>query len=242
VTAALALPSFPQLQELTLVCSTKDSGLTDSELEAMLSGRTSLQALALRNCEGLSEGLFPRWCNRKERDDYAVEAEEELDQAILSAGFGFGPAAWPLSPALIPSSPALLPSPEPIRSSVVSPEPEPPKARRRRHQPRCPAAQALRTVTAFSLGGADCLTDRAADALAELLHDAQTVELRGCPLLTEDTVRSFRKGIHCRFIRSMAVVTRERTLSWTAATSAVKKHHHRRSPMHVSASSGTESN
>ncbi|CAK0890309.1 unnamed protein product [Prorocentrum cordatum] len=229
VAAALALPSFPQLQDLTLVCSARDAGLTDSELEAMLSGRTSLQALALRNCEGLSEGLFPRWCNRRERDDYAAEAEEELDQAILSAGFGFGfgAAAGPLSPALLPA-----------------PEPEPPRARRRRQQPRCPAAQALRGVTAFSLGGADGLTDRAADALAELLHDAQTVELRGCPLLTEDTVRSFRKGCPCPppTIRSMAVVTRDRTLSWTAATGAEKKHHHRRSHMHFSASSGTESN
>ena len=110
-------------------------------------------------------------------------------------------------------------------------------------------------VTYFSLGGASSLSDRSCDvslqafisshcmhcrtntasmlwflgpnfkALAELLHDAQTVDLRGtslicfefsvefwptwascravfrrgCPQLSEETLRSFRKG--CRFIR-----------------------------------------
>merc|ERR1712051_587494 len=101
-------------------------------------------------------------------------------------------------------------------------------------QPRCAPAAALRSVTSFSLGGATALSDRSGDALAELLHGVQTVDVRGCPLLTEESLRSFRKG--CRFLRSVSIVTRDRTLSWTAATSAMKKHHR---SFH-SGSSGTE--
>merc|ERR1712226_394513 len=102
---------------------------------------------------------------------------------------------------------------------------------RRKQLPRCPAAVALRSVTSFSLGGATALSDRSVDALAELLHDVQTIDVR-CPLLTEESLRSFRKG--CRFLRSVSLVTRDRTLSWTAATSAVKKHHSRRSSFQAS--------
>lgn len=220
VVAPLAPPYFARLRSLTLWCSAKGGGLLDSELEAILSGRSMLETLSLRNCEGLSEGLFPRWCNRGERYDEA-EAVEQLDQALLSSlNFGSGVHM----PALIP---------------VLSPRPDPPRISYRRQHPRCPPALALRSVTNFSLGGATSLSDRSADALAELLHDAQTVDLRGSPQLSEDALRSFRKG--CRFIRSVVIVTRDRTLSWTAATSAVKRRHHRRSSFHTSGSSGTES-
>mmetsp|Transcript_139848 Transcript_139848/g.256635 ORF Transcript_139848/g.256635 Transcript_139848/m.256635 type:complete len:732 (-) Transcript_139848:45-2240(-) len=225
VVAALELPSFGQLTTLSLWCSTKAGGLLDSELEVILSGRTALESLALRNCEGLSEGLFPRWCNRGERHDEA-EVKEQLDQDLLSSQiFGHG--------ILAAAGPAAV---EPVRLPA---RPDPGR-RRRRKEPRCPAAVALRSVASLSLAGASQLSDRSADALAELLHDAQTIEWRGSPLLTEESLRSFRK--RCLFLRLGSIVTRDRTLSWNRATSAVKKHRHRKSRTYTSGSSGTESN
>lgn len=225
VVAALEPPSFGQLTTLSLWCSTKAGGLLDSELEVILSGRTALESLTLRNCEGLSEGLFPRWCNRGERHD-AAEVKEQLDQDLLSSqifGHGVAAATGPVAVEPIP----LLARPDPGR-------------RRRRKEPRCPAAIALRSVASLSLAGASQLSDRSADALAELLHDAQTVEWRGSPLLTEESLRSFRK--RCLFLRLASIVTRDRTLSWNRASSAVKKHRHRKSRIYTSGSSGTESN
>jgi len=196
----------------------------DSELEVILAGRTSLERLALRGCEGLTEGLFPRWCCRGERHDEA-EVVKQLDQVLLTSfQFGHGKAASVAGVGVEELAPIAKPK-------VARP--------RRRQHPRCPAAQALRSVTSLSLAGVEALSDRAADALAELLHDAQVVELRGAPQLTEEASRSFRKG--CRFLRSVCIVTRDRTISWTPATSgAVKKH--RTSCFYTSGSSGTESN
>eukprot|EP00928_Gymnodinium_smaydae_P011792 TRINITY_DN14316_c0_g4_i1.p1 TRINITY_DN14316_c0_g4~~TRINITY_DN14316_c0_g4_i1.p1 ORF type:complete len:865 (+),score=184.43 TRINITY_DN14316_c0_g4_i1:193-2787(+) len=232
VVAALAMPSFSQLRSLTLVCFAKGGGLHDSELETILKGRSTLETIALRNCEGISESLFPRWCNRAERE---AEVHVELEQALF-ASFGCGSGLLPAAGAA--AAPASAAAPERAASSSAAP---PPVARsvRRRHFPRCAAATALRSVTSFSMAGATALSDRAADSLAELLHDAQSVELRGSPFLAEDSLRSFRKG--CRFIRSAIIVTRDRTLSWTASTSSVKKHHPRKSKLGTSGSSGTES-
>lgn len=217
VVSALALPSFDRLKSLALVCYGKGNGLRDGELETLLSGRTTLETLALRNCDGLTDGLFPRWCNRGERHDEALMAEQ-LDRALMSClNFGAG-----LKPdAALHDRPAPLPA-----------------VRHRRQHPRGSAALALRNVRNFSIASAASLSDRSGDALAELLREAQVVDLRGCPQLTEETLRSIRKG--CRFIRSVMMVTRERTLSWTATTTTVKKHH-RRSSFHASGSSGTES-
>merc|ERR1712232_249612 len=92
VVASLALPAFERLRSLTIACHGKGGGLRDSELEVILSGRTALETLQLRNCEGLSEGLFPRWCNRGERLDEA-EAVQQLDQALLSSLGGLGSAS-----------------------------------------------------------------------------------------------------------------------------------------------------
>mmetsp|Transcript_31595 Transcript_31595/g.90662 ORF Transcript_31595/g.90662 Transcript_31595/m.90662 type:complete len:742 (+) Transcript_31595:133-2358(+) len=221
--ASLAPPCFPRLSSITLWCASKGGGLRDSELETILSGRTGLKALALRNCEGLSESLFPKWCNRGERHDEA-EVLEQLDLALMSS-LQFGGPAGGMGP--------LAPAP--------APQPDPPRISRRRQHPRSPCALALRSVTSLTLGGAAGLSDRSGDALAELLHDVQTVDLRGCPLLTEESLRSFRKG--CRFLRSVSIVLRERTLSWTASTRTVKKHRHRKSSSFgTSGSSGTESN
>lgn len=209
---SLALPLFSRLSSLTLWCSA-GSGLQDPQLETILSGRTLLQTLVLRNC-AVSEGLFPRWCNR-DRDEALVR---QLDQVLLSSLNRNFSETLQLKPADLPESVPL----------------------RRKRQHLNSAAAALRSVTYFSLGGASSLSDRSCDALAELLHDAQTVDLRGCPQLSEETLRSFRKG--CRFIRSVSVTMRERTLTWTALTSSVKKHRHRRRSHFTSGSSGTESN
>eukprot|EP00931_Biecheleriopsis_adriatica_P051899 TRINITY_DN30141_c0_g1_i1.p1 TRINITY_DN30141_c0_g1~~TRINITY_DN30141_c0_g1_i1.p1 ORF type:complete len:750 (+),score=124.23 TRINITY_DN30141_c0_g1_i1:94-2343(+) len=221
VVECLAPPLFGRLNSLTLWCSSKGGGLHDAELEMILAGRTKLHSLVLRNCEGLSEGLFPRWCNRGEHHDERA-AMQQLDEVLLSslnASFGSGKLA--------------------VQRTSDSGQ-EPSQGKRRRQHLRSPAAVALRSITNCSLAGAASLSDRSCEALAELLHDAQTVDLRGCPLLTEDTLRSFRKG--CRFIRSVCVVMRERTLTWTALTSSVKKHRHRRRSSFASGSSGTESN
>mmetsp|Transcript_33407 Transcript_33407/g.85136 ORF Transcript_33407/g.85136 Transcript_33407/m.85136 type:complete len:782 (+) Transcript_33407:37-2382(+) len=218
--APLAPPSFPRLTSLSLCCS-KSGGLLDQELELILGDRVGLETLELRNCEGISEGLFSKWCHRESHDEARVV--EQLDQALLSSlTFGYGGAP----------TPSLL--------DFAATELEAPSARllRRRQHPRCAAALALRSVSYFSLGGVSALSDRSTDALAELLHDAQTVKVWGCALLTEDALRSFRKG--CRYLRSVAIVTRDRTLSWTAATSGVKRHRHRRSSFHNSGSSGTD--
>lgn len=235
VVASLALPSFEHLRSLTLACHAKGGGLRDSELEVILRGRTALETLELRNCEGLSEGLFPRWCNRGERHDEA-EVVQQLDQALLSS-LAFGAAdcfGHDLSVLAVAPPASLLPDPLPSNATTQS------RPLRRHREPRCPAALALRSITSFSLWGATALSDRSGDALAELLHDAQVVDLRGCPLFSDEVVRSFRKG--CRFIRSVSVVTRDRTFSWTASTSTVKKHSHRKPSFHTSGSSGTESN
>jgi len=191
----------------------------------VLGGRTDLRTIALQNCDGLSEGLFPRWCNRSERSDEA-EVHEQLDQVLMSSlSFGHildhpGKAMEP--PRVVPTKAAM------------------PRTSRRRQHPRCPSAQALRSITSFSLGGAAALVDRSADALAELLHDAQLVDLRGCSLLTEDSLRSFRKG--CKYLRSVSIVTNYGSLSWNAATSSTVKKHRRKSSFYTSGSSGTESN
>lgn len=218
--APLAPPSFDRLRSLTLTCPTRGGGLQDEELEAILSERLGLETLELRNCDGLSEGLFPKWCNRERRDE--AEVLEQLDQALLSSlSFGYGGAFS------VPGA--------------AHPDPAPSKPSRRRPHPRCAPAVALRSLTSFSLTGATALSDRSGDALAELLHDVQTVDVRGCPLLTEESLRSFRKG--CRYLRSVSIVTRDRTLSWHAATTGVKRHHHRKSSCFpTSGSSGTESN
>jgi len=217
VVAALALPCFATLSSLSLCCSAKGGGLLDTELEALLSGRTELKTLQLRNCGGISEGIFPRWCNRGERHDQALVVEQ-LDQVLLSSAL-FGHAG--------PSAAS------PSREEAF-------KRRSRRHPPRCPAAMALRSITSVILGEATALTDASCLALAELVHDAQTVDVRGSPLLTEESLRAFKKG--CRFLRLATIVTRDRTLSWSSATSAVKKHRHRTSRTYTSGSSGTESN
>jgi len=217
VVAALALPCFATLSSLSLCCSAKGGGLLDTELEAFLSGRTELKTLQLRNCGGISEGIFPRWCNRGERHDQALVVEQ-LDQVLLSSAL-FGNAG--------PSAAS------PSREEAF-------KRRSRRHPPRCPAAMALRSVTSIILGEATALSDASCLALAELVHDAQTVDVRGSPLLTEESLRAFKKG--CRFLKLANIVTRDRTLSWSSATSAVKKHRLRTSRTHASGSSGTESN
>eukprot|EP00929_Paragymnodinium_shiwhaense_P013908 TRINITY_DN121755_c0_g1_i1.p1 TRINITY_DN121755_c0_g1~~TRINITY_DN121755_c0_g1_i1.p1 ORF type:complete len:801 (+),score=186.20 TRINITY_DN121755_c0_g1_i1:158-2560(+) len=237
---ALKLPSFARLRSLTLWACAKANGLQDSELETVLGGRTSLQTLALRNCEGISEGLFPRWCHRGERHDEALVVEQ-LDKALLSS-LNFGGVGLELGPEPVPGGGAAAASTSSPLMPMLSPTTStPPAARRRsRKHPLCAAAQALRTVTSFSLGGATGLSDRSADALAELLHDAQVVDLRGCPLLSEEALRFFRKG--CRFLRSGCIVTRDRTLSWTASTSgSVSKQHPRKYSFYTSGSSGTES-
>lgn len=255
VIMSLMLPFFGQLQSLTLWCSPKVGGLQDSELEAIVSGRTCLETLAVFNCESLSEKLFPRWCNRVDRpDEVEVAISKQVDNALFQIlGFGgdggisasaassspaMGAAAGPKPAgfgegfALSPLS-GLLPEPGAVR------RPNKPHARHRiGRQPRCPAALALRTVKSLRLSGAKALTDRSADALAELLHDAQTVDLEGCPILSEESLRSFRKG--CRYLRSVGIPTRERSLVWTASTSTVKKHARR--TWATSGSSGTESN
>ncbi|CAK9036949.1 unnamed protein product [Durusdinium trenchii] len=213
VVDSLALPLFSRLNSLSLWCSA-GSGLQDGQLETILSGRTLLQTLALRNC-AVSEGLFPRWCNRDRDEALAVR---QLDQVLLSS-LNRSFSGTQLKPCELPES-------MPVR--------------RKRQHLRNSAAVALRSVTYFSLAGAGSLSDRSCDALAELLHDAQNVDIRGCPLLSEETLRSFRKG--CRFIRSVSVTMRERTLTWTALTSSVKKHRHRRRSNFTSGSSGTESN
>lgn len=216
----LAPPSFGQLRSLALSCAGKCGGLQDGELEQILTERKGLEALELRNCEGLSDAIFPKWCNRERQDE--AEVLKQLDDALLSSlSLGFGAASEASTAAGTADAGASRPM-------------------RRRHLPRCAPALALRSVTYFSLGGASALSDRSGAALAELLHNVQTADVRGCPLLTEDSLRSFRKG--CRFLRSVSIVTRDRTLSWTAATSAVKKHHSRRSSFPTSGSSGTESN
>jgi len=219
LSAPLAPPSFGALRSLSLACS-RAGGLLDGELEMILHDRTGLENLELRNCEGLSDSLFQRWTNRECKDQLRVV--EQLDEALLSSILGMAPLD-PLDPN------PLLPQEAP-----------PPRTTRRRQIPKCASALALRSVTSFSLCGATSLSDGSVDALAELLHDAQTVHLRGCPLLTEHSLQSFRKG--CRFLRSATIVARDRTLSWTAATSGVKRHRHQRSSFHNSGSSGTESN
>lgn len=215
VVAALAMPNFKELRSLTLWCS-KNGGLQDAELEVILTGRTALESLSLRNCDGLSEGLFPRWCGRVELHE---EADGLLDQVLLSS-LSLGGGSFLAAEHL--------------------PRPETPHARRRRKHPSCPAAIALRSVTSFSLVGASALSDRSADALAELLRDAQSAELRGSPLLTRDAMRSFRHN--CRFLRSVSIVTREGPQLWPGSnTTSEKKHRHRMSRI-TSGSSGTESN
>jgi len=215
----LSPPSFGGLRSLSLCCSGKSGGLLDEELELILRDRVGLETLELRNCEGISECLFPKWCNKEINDQARVV--EQLDHALLSSfNFGFG-------------------APPPAAAAAAEPAPPARRCKRRQHE-KTPSAMALRSVTSFSLGGASALSDRAVDALAELLHDAQTVDLRGCPLLTEEALRSFRKA--CRCLRSVSIVTRDRTLTWTASTSGVKKHHHRKSGLPTSGSSGTESN
>lgn len=214
--ASLALHSFARLRSLTLWCFGKGGGLLDSEFELLLSGRTALESLALRSCEGLSENLFPRLCNRGERHDEAeVALVRQLDQALLHS-LNFGCDAAP--PTELQQAPQLV--------------------RKRRHLPRSPAAIAMRSLTSMSLSGAASLTDRSGDALAELLHDAQTVDLRGCPSLSEESLRAFRKG--CRLLRSVTIFARDRTLSWTAAA-AMKTKHHRKASYSASDSSA-ESN
>eukprot|EP00930_Biecheleria_cincta_P032353 TRINITY_DN22451_c0_g1_i1.p1 TRINITY_DN22451_c0_g1~~TRINITY_DN22451_c0_g1_i1.p1 ORF type:complete len:521 (+),score=89.42 TRINITY_DN22451_c0_g1_i1:920-2482(+) len=218
VVEALALPLFGNLASLSFWCSSKSDGLHDVELETILNGRTSLESLVLRNCESLSEALFPGWCNRGERQEEAL-AMKQLDEALL----------FSLSNLSLGTVGQQAPVAAPVRPKV-----------KQRQLPRPPAALALRSVKHFSLSGAPLMSDRSGDALAELLHDGQTVEIRGCPLLTEDTLRSFRKG--CRFIRSVCIVMRERTLTWRALTSSVKRHCHRKRSSFASGSSGTESN
>lgn len=258
--AALAHPSFSRLRSLTLWCFSKDGGLADAELETILYGRTALETLALRNCEGLSDGLFPRWCNRGERNE-DIRLVEELDQALLSSlgaantseAFGIGLSGCPGHGACGSAESfgalgdamgglgglggAMIATPSARKGGAPYK-----RYRRLRNMERCPGALALRSVKSFSLCQASGLSDRACDCLAELLHDAQDVYIYGCPLLTEEALRSFRKG--CRFLRSGVVVTRDRTLTWTAATSGgvVEKQHHRKSSFYTSGSSGTESN
>merc|ERR1711879_467245 len=146
----------------TLTCAAKIGGLSDTEFESILNGRTALRELTLLNCERLSENLFPRWCNRSERREEA-EIVQQLDQDLLSS-FTFGQG-------LAVTSPELRELPKPIR---------------RRQHPRTPPVIALRSLVSFALSGAAALPDRSADALAELLHDAQVIDLRGCPGLTEE--------------------------------------------------------
>lgn len=247
VVASLMLPLFGQLRSLTLWCSPKVGGLQDSELEAILSGRTCLETLEIFNCESISEKLFPRWCNRVDRpDEVEVAIIEQVDNALFQV-LGFGgdggasSAAAPCPPPLVAAGGpvAVSPSSGLLPDPVAARRPHKNQARHRSgRQPRCPAAIALRTVKSLRLSGAKSLTDRSADALAELLHDTQTVDLEGCPILSEESLRSFRKG--CRYLRSVSIITRERSLVWTASTSTVKKHARR--TWATSGSSGTESN
>lgn len=222
---ALALPGFLQLQSLTLCCC-RAEGLRDSELEAVLSQRTKLETLELRNCEGLTDGLFPKWTGRESRDE--ARLVERLDEALLSS-LMLGGALAP-SPSFGISSAA---SPNQLRENTGTKPP------RRRHNPKGSPAASLRSLANFSLSGATSLSDRSAEALAELLHDAQTVHLRGCPLLTEESLKSFRKI--CRHLRSVTIVARDKALSWNVATSGVKTYRNKRSGFHCSGSSGTES-
>lgn len=140
------------------------------------------------------------------REEQQHEMVRQLDQALLSS-MSFGHVSE---------------QPRQSRKSI-------------RSLPNCPAALTLRGVVCFSLSGATALLDRSCDALAELLHDVQVIDLRGCPLITEESLRSLKKG--CRFLRSVCIVTRDRTLTWTS-TCTVRRHHHVR----TSGSSGTESN
>jgi len=211
IVEALALPNFVRLRSLTLWCCGAAGGLQDSELELLLSGRLGLESLTVRNCEGISEGLFPSWCWRDVACDEA-EVTEQLDQALLSACSFDGKSSGSVSSTEAPNSPV-----EVGHGSVWD-----------RPFLRAPAAVALGSVHTLSLGGARGLSDQSADALAELLHDAQTVDLSGCPLLTGDAVRSLRK--HCRFLRAVSIVAqRERTLSWTAVAPTLSKRHEKRS-------------
>jgi len=214
IVEALALPNFVRLRSLTLWCCGSAGGLQDSELELLLSGRTALESLTVRNSEGLTEGLFPRWCHRGPACD-EEEVTEQLDQALLSACAFDGKSSGSVSSTEAPNSPAEAGGRGSLWDSW-------------RPVARCPAAVALGSVVTLSLGGACELSDRSADALAELLHDAQTVEISGCPQLTGDAVRSLRK--RCRFLSSVKIIAqRDRQLSWTAVASTLSKRHRQRS-------------
>mmetsp|Transcript_55292 Transcript_55292/g.131872 ORF Transcript_55292/g.131872 Transcript_55292/m.131872 type:complete len:797 (+) Transcript_55292:146-2536(+) len=241
---ALALPHFGRMQSLSLACCSKAGGLSDSQLETILNGRKTLQSLSLRGCDGLSEGLFPSWSPRHERQEGPV-AIDELNQALLN---------W--EPDKLTSvapgpfdSPWLQPMPEPKLLAAVggtAPEVRPvttnttaqPRQGRSR-VPRGPAAEALRTIRDLSLTGAGSLTDESGAALADLLREVQTIDLRGCPFLSEETLKSFQKL--CRLLRSVSIATRDRSLTWSAA-SKEKKRHNRRPTWAHSESSATESN
>lgn len=217
VVSSLAAPAFPWLRSLTLVCSAKGDGLLDTQLEALLRGRTTLETLDLRNCQGLSDNLFPRWCGSKPGGSDEAKAEEvvnQLDRALLSTP-DFGNASG--------------------RGDALRAQ------HRRRQHPKCSAALALRSVRFFSLVDATALSDRSGECLAELLHDAQTVDLRGCPQITQECLRSFKRG--CRFLRKVCIVTRDLKLTWNPSSTEKKHHHHRKQHHHrYSDTSGTESN
>jgi len=240
LTSSLALPHFGHLRSLSLCCCSKTGGLTDQQLETILSGRETLQTLSLRGCEGLTDSLFPSWSTRHERHEGGPVAIDELDQALLSWGpLGFEqPKKSSIADVFDFKADPFDFKPEP-RLSTGGQQPQQQPRQQHHRGARCPAAAALRTVRNLSLTGAVAMTDESGSALADLMREAQTVDLRGCHFLSEATLRMFQKL--CRSLRSISITTRDRSLTWSSASKEKKRHTRKPTWVH-SESSATESN
>lgn len=240
VVSALAWPAFPQLRSLALDCACSSVGLQDSELELLLSGRTTLESLTLRGCQGLSEGLFPGWCRRRARHRSEARASEQLD-ALLDLGLATGArhelGALPDTDA---KSIASVSTEEP--GCVTFDECVDMDSIAHGGEAGWRVPMALRSITSLFLGGAKQLSDNSVDSLAELLLSAQSVELHGCPLLTlPPTTSTQSTGQHgcpplkslkkrCRFLRTVSLIAKDRKLHWHAsASNAVGKRTKQRS-------------
>ena len=204
---AFSYPNLPNLKRLSLSANPK-TPFGDALLESVLTNRTGLEHLELRNCRDISADLFQTWIQGYSPDREAAMVVEAMLDADL---FGKSNLSESEAPTVIyrgrffrqrgekkPRNAATLSSYsetdntiaqgfELMKNCIVLNDP----------------ARALDSLKSLTLVGASRLTDASLDRLSLMMTCMQTLEIIDAPLVSEDAVDPIRT--RCRLLRALEI-------------------------------------
>jgi hypothetical protein len=207
---ALRYPNFPNLKKLSLTASTKNP-VSDELLEAILTNRTGLEHIELRNCADISHDLFQSWIKGYSPDretTLLVEAmlDQELQRGYLSTTSRQTVVRYSDSEAagtVVFQGRRLRSKKNPNMSSCSETETTMALELLRNSLVLSDAARALDSLRSLTLVGATKLTDSSLDRLSLMTTYLQSLSVIDAPFVTEESVEPIRR--RCRLLRSLEV-------------------------------------